>query len=154
MLVVATTERLGDANVPCLPANHATGSRAKPLFGFALVCDPGVNIEGIRPEALPLPILRRSVHRHPGYSTSPRLCSPGVIGAASKLRFHEDRVTMNRQLQQQNQALRSLPAKTPSSHASSQNIFSANSGRNSLPDILSRRAAIACRRYSRRPVFA
>ncbi len=32
MLVVATTERLGDSNVPCLPASHATGSRAKPLL--------------------------------------------------------------------------------------------------------------------------
>ena len=29
MLVVATTERLGDSSVLCLPANHATGARAR-----------------------------------------------------------------------------------------------------------------------------
>ncbi len=34
MLVVATTERLGDSSVPCLPVNHATGARAKPLLGW------------------------------------------------------------------------------------------------------------------------
>ncbi len=36
MLIVATTERLGDSSVPRLPACHATGSRAKPLLG---VCE-------------------------------------------------------------------------------------------------------------------
>ena len=37
MLVVATTERLGDSNVPRLPANHATGLRAKPLLRLEAV---------------------------------------------------------------------------------------------------------------------
>ena len=40
MLVVATTERLGDSNVPCLRVHHATGSRAKPLLGELAFADP------------------------------------------------------------------------------------------------------------------
>ncbi len=36
MLVVATKERLGGSSVLRLPANHATGSRAKPLFGLGV----------------------------------------------------------------------------------------------------------------------
>ena len=67
MLVVATTERLGDSNVPCLPASHATGSRAKPLLE---VCQlhPRKAIERIK-----LFVVESSIE-HPTLPASAEVC--------------------------------------------------------------------------------